>query len=654
MALLDPRFTFKPFEYPEVLHYIKLINDSYWTHTKVNFDGDRLGFFKLPEYQRDILKRTALCISQIEVAVKKFWVNIGEAIPKPEFYSLGVTHGECHIEGTKILTPFGWVDFRDIEVGDKVIQFHPEDSTSCVTTVNRVIKEEYEGDIYSVALRDIEFHVTPNHEFLYKDFKDQVKVKPISKISSFYSRIKLPRTTKLNGTIDHLTDKERLYIAIQADGSESFWTNREGEKLNRGKTSDCKTYRISVKKDRKKQRLIDVLDRTGYTYRILDANKEEYLTVSIDIPVSDVSCNLKSFDWVDLSNKSHKYCEEFVKELTEWDGYKLGGTGSLGYSNTNKSCVDIAQAIGMLAGYDTKVKKYEDNRKETFNDIYKVSFIKANEWVSIPTGGHDINKRVRPDKTQYKGKIYCVSVDSGAIITRYNDRVLISKNSEVRHSMAYSQILTFLGLEQEFNNLMKEPVIQNRFAYLSKERGVDPASLAKNIAIFAMIIENVSLFSQFLIMLSYKRHLGEIKNLSNIIEWTLREEQIHAASGAYIFNILMKEYPSINTESFRHEIYETAKNGLYHEEKIVDYILGGYELPFLSRASILEFLKNRINGSLRDLGFNPVFENLDQKLLMDTFWFEEQFKGTSHKDFFSGRPVEYAMNNVSFDAESVF
>jgi ribonucleoside-diphosphate reductase beta chain len=320
MSLLDPRFTFKPFEYEFATYYSKLINDSYWTHTKVNFDGDRLGFYRLPEKERNILKRCALCISQIEIPIKKFWVSVGELIPKPEFYILGVTNGEA----------------------------------------------------------------------------------------------------------------------------------------------------------------------------------------------------------------------------------------------------------------------------------------------------------------------------------------------EARHSLAYSQLLTFLGLEHEFIDFMKNPVIQNRFAWLSKDRPTVSASIAKSIAVFAMLIENVSLFSQFLIMLSYKRKLGEMKNIANMIEWTIYDETAHFMSGAYIYKTLIKEYPSVNTEAFQNDIYEIAEQSIYHEEKIVDYILDGHELPFLKKDTIIEFIKNRVNLSMLDLNLKPVFNNLNQELLKETFWFEEKFKGTSHDDFFSNRPVQYAMNNVSFSQESVF
>lgn len=47
-------------------------------------------------------------------------------MPKTEIAIVGHTFAgnECHIEGTEILTPHGWVDFRDISNGDIVYQYN--------------------------------------------------------------------------------------------------------------------------------------------------------------------------------------------------------------------------------------------------------------------------------------------------------------------------------------------------------------------------------------------------------------------------------------------------------------------------------------------------------------------------------------------------
>lgn len=98
MSIFDRRIAFKPFEYPEVIKYKEAINHSYWLVSEWNFSSDVQDFHvKLNDKEKNAFKNTLLAISQIEVAVKKFWTNLGQRFPKPEFEQVGVTCGESEV-----------------------------------------------------------------------------------------------------------------------------------------------------------------------------------------------------------------------------------------------------------------------------------------------------------------------------------------------------------------------------------------------------------------------------------------------------------------------------------------------------------------------------------------------------------------------------
>ena len=111
---------------------------------------------------------------------------------------------------------------------------------------------------------------------------------------------------------------------------------------------------------------------------------------------------------------------------------------------------------------------------------------------------------------------------------------------EFRHSEAYSRLLEVLGYNDEFKNLLEVPVINERVEYLSKAlkdaNSQDEKKYVVSLIMFSILIENVSLFSQFAIILSFTRFKGLMKNVSNIIAWTSVDEQIHANGGIYIIN----------------------------------------------------------------------------------------------------------------------
>jgi ribonucleoside-diphosphate reductase beta chain len=98
MAIFDRRVAFKPFEYPEIVQYKEAINHSYWLVSEWNFTSDAQDYnVHLNQKEKSAVKNTLLAISQIEVAVKKFWTRLGDRFPKPEFEQVGVTCGESEV-----------------------------------------------------------------------------------------------------------------------------------------------------------------------------------------------------------------------------------------------------------------------------------------------------------------------------------------------------------------------------------------------------------------------------------------------------------------------------------------------------------------------------------------------------------------------------
>ena len=62
----------------------------------------------------------------------------------------------------------------------------------------------------------------------------------------------------------------------------------------------------------------------------------------------------------------------------------------------------------------------------------------------------------------------------------------------------------------------------------------------KSVLLF-LFIEHVSLFSQFLIMMSFNKEKDVLKGISNVVEATSKEEDIHGNFGAEIINIIKKK-----------------------------------------------------------------------------------------------------------------
>ena len=229
--------------------------------------------------------------------------------------------------------------------------------------------------------------------------------------------------------------------------------------------------------------------------------------------------------------------------------------------------------------------------------------------------------------------------------------------SEVRHQDAYSHLLELLGLNGEFEKIEEIPELFHRVDYLTK--GVALARTGSNrdytlsLLLFSLFIEHVSLFSQFLIIMSFNKHRNIFKGVSNVIEATSKEEQIHGLFGIELINIIRDEQPEWFDEDLEREVIAACREALRSEEIVIDWIFEQGELDFLPKDVVKEFVKNRLNNSLESIGYERLFD-VDTALVEETDFFEDELVATKHVDFFVKRSVNYTKRTRSFTADDLF
>jgi ribonucleoside-diphosphate reductase beta chain len=227
--------------------------------------------------------------------------------------------------------------------------------------------------------------------------------------------------------------------------------------------------------------------------------------------------------------------------------------------------------------------------------------------------------------------------------------------SEVRHADAYSNLIELLGLNDEFKKLLDIPAIKKRISYLERvnKTPIENQDYFNNIILFSMFVENVSLFSQFLIMMSFNKHKNMLKGISNAVEATSKEEDIHARFGFEIVNIIKDENPTWWTKDVQDDILKACLDAYEAESDIIDWIYGDADLEFLPKYVVKEFVKDRFNQSLRAIGLDPVFD-IDKDALKTTSWFVEETLSTKNIDFFVKRSTAYAKKVKSFTEDDLF
>lgn len=304
-----------------------------------------------------------------------------------------------------------------------------------------------------------------------------------------------------------------------------------------------------------------------------------------------------------------------------------------------------------------------------YKDAINHSYWLVSEWNFI-SDIHDFNVHLSETERQViKNSLLAISqieVSVKKFWTKLGDRFPKSEfeqvgvtfgESEVRHADAYSHLLQVLGLNDDFTQLLQNPVIQGRVDYLTKYlKGASENSnenYTLTLALFSIFIENVSLFSQFVIIKSFNKYKNILKDIDNVVQATQKEEVIHALLGVYIIKQVQKEYPEWFNEDFYQKLYRACKKAYDAECGIIDWIFEAGELSFLSKDIVKEFVKHRFNDSLELIGGEKVFD-IDHEKLSQLQWFNDEIYAEVNTDFFHKKPVTYSKKMQSIKAEDLF
>lgn len=233
----------------------------------------------------------------------------------------------------------------------------------------------------------------------------------------------------------------------------------------------------------------------------------------------------------------------------------------------------------------------------------------------------------------------------------------VMANSEVVHGDAYERLLDVLGIDDSFDRILQEDIIRGRVTYLRKY--LQPFAPDKkkqfvySLILFTLFVENIALFSQFYTISYFGRFRNLLKDTNKQVEYTSREENLHAMIGIKLINVIKDEHPELFDDELKQKIISESLQAIDYECKIIDWIVNGYSVESLNSPLLREFIKNRMNESLVQIGFEKLF-NVDQEMVKKTLWFDEQILGNNMTDFFHSRPIEYSKKGQSFNQSDLF
>jgi len=214
------------------------------------------------------------------------------------------------------------------------------------------------------------------------------------------------------------------------------------------------------------------------------------------------------------------------------------------------------------------------------------------------------------------------------------------------HAEAYARLNEELGLD-DFEAFMEDEEAKAKIDRLVELPGDTLREKALSLAIFSAFTEGVNLFSSFAVLMSFQlRNL--MKGTGQIVEWSVRDESLHSKAGCWLFRTLMEENPELDNPMMTIDIYEACEISVGLEFDFIDKAFEMGEIEGLNKAQLKNFIKERANQKLIELGYNPLYNDIDPNLLKQMEWFGHLTSGKTHQDFFAGRVTDYSKSTADW------
>lgn len=214
---------------------------------------------------------------------------------------------------------------------------------------------------------------------------------------------------------------------------------------------------------------------------------------------------------------------------------------------------------------------------------------------------------------------------------------------EANHIDAYSTLIDTLGLpEIEYKAFQQYAAMREKHEYLFEhETGTSIADLAVDIAVFSAFGEGMQLFSSFAILLSFQKR-GLMKGMSNLVEWSLRDESHHVESMIKLFHTLIGEHPRVWNETTKKKIYDAARVMVKLEDAFIDQAFSIGPVEGITPEETKKYIRYIADRRLLQLGLKPNFKVKENPLP----WLDWIMNAPTHTNFFEQRSTEYSKGEI--------
>lgn len=214
------------------------------------------------------------------------------------------------------------------------------------------------------------------------------------------------------------------------------------------------------------------------------------------------------------------------------------------------------------------------------------------------------------------------------------------------HAPFYAKLNQALMIDTEefYDSYKQDPVLAERIRFVWDAIAEDDLLYA--LSVFTLM-ENCVLYSNF----AFLKHFQSggknlLQNVISGINFSARDENLHATGGAWLFNTTMDEYAAtVAADKFAAErddlfarVRDVAAHLYEHEARIVEMLFAHGPIRGIEQSDLETFVKSRVNLTLDNMRMEPLFEIGENPIAE---WFYSGINGTQFHDFFQVTGNEY-------------
>jgi ribonucleoside-diphosphate reductase beta chain len=213
-------------------------------------------------------------------------------------------------------------------------------------------------------------------------------------------------------------------------------------------------------------------------------------------------------------------------------------------------------------------------------------------------------------------------------------------NREAVHIDAYSKLIETVGMpESTYKEFSKYREMKDKHEYLQRFTAGSSLGILKSLAAYAAFTEGLQLFGSFIVLLNFSR-LNKMKNMGNLIAWSIRDENLHVEGMTRLFReYAFHVYQMEGHPGLEKELLPMAFKMVELEEAFIDLMFKDRTVEGLTAKEVKGFIHHLANQRWKQLGFNTDIYTIIKNPLP---WVNYMVYGEEHTNFFEAKSTAYS------------